>query len=316
MSKFILRVIGLFLLIIIILRYDWQKFYLVFKEIRPLSIAMASFLNLFRLFIETLRWDSLLRIQKIKYKLREAFLTVMSSAYVGIVTPGRIGNFIRIFYLENDLGISVGVAMSSVIMDKLIELVTLIFFGWWGLTLLGLGLRTIVAVGLSLFLVALIFLVINYKKLHNTLERIFLKIFRINEFVYKLDEEREAFYTTLRQFKNIKLSIPLILSFLGVITIFIQALFIGKGLNIHLPFIDLAKTLSLTRLVARIIPISFLGLGSKDVAFVAVLNKDFNIEATKGIAFSIIFLFTSYFVTAVAGALCWIIKPIRIEWKR
>lgn len=312
MSKFILRVLGSLFLIIIILKFDRQNFYLVFREVKLLPIIIACFLNIVRLFVETLRWNSLLEMQKIYYKLKDAFLVVLSSIYAGIVTPGRIGNFIRVFYIKDDINIPFSIALSGVIMDKLIELITLICLGWWGLTLLGIGVQAIIVIGLSLFLVLFIFVIINYKRLHVMLEKFFLKAFKLAKHIKRFDEEREMFYKFFRQFKNIKLLKPVAFSFLAFIILFTQALFVAGALDIPLSFMDLSRTMSLTRLIARVIPISFLGLGSKDVTFTAILNKNFNIAIARGIAFSIIFLFTSYLISAIAGAISWFIKPIRI----
>jgi hypothetical protein len=316
MSKFIARLLGLLFLVFVILQFDWQRFQLIFREIKLLPVIIACFLNILRLFIETLRWCSLLKIQKIFYKIKDAFLVVLSSAYVGIVTPGRIGNFIRIFYLKDDMNVAFGVAFSSVMMDKLLELITLTCFGWWGLTLLGTGLRVIAILILSIILLFLIFLIINYKRLHLALEKIFLRAFKIEGNINKFDEERHLFYKSFSEFKNIKLLKPAVISFIGFTIFFIQAFFVAYALNMDLSFTDLAKVISLTRLIARVIPLSIFGLGSKDVAFVAVLHKNFHIEIAKGIAFSIIFLFTSYIISAITGAVCWFIKPIRIEIKK
>lgn len=313
MSKFILRFLGLLLFVIVIVRFNWQSFYSILLELRPQSLIIACFLNVLRLFVETLRWNKLLKIQKISYKLKDAFLVFLSSAYAGTITPGGIGNFIRIFYLKDDVHISIGAASSSVIMDKLIELLTVIGFGWWGLILLNIGIKAITVISLSILLLSLFFLLISYKKLHILLERFLIKLFKVAKDVGRFDEEREIFYKFFRQLINIRLLEPVALSFLAFIILLIQAFFVADALNIQLSFIDLAKTFAFTRLISRVIPVSFLGLGSKDITFMAILNKMFKIEAIKGIAFSIIFLFTSYFITAFVGAVCWLIKPIKIE---
>ena len=39
----------------------------------------------------------------------------MSSIYVGIVTPGRIGEFVKAFYLKSNKGISISKGISSVL---------------------------------------------------------------------------------------------------------------------------------------------------------------------------------------------------------
>ena len=56
----------------------------------------------------------------------------MSSLYIGFVTPGRLGEFIKAVYLKSDKGISLSKGMSSVLIDRLCDLYLLIFLGLLG----------------------------------------------------------------------------------------------------------------------------------------------------------------------------------------
>ncbi len=316
MSKLSLRFLGLILLIVVILRFKWQDFYPLLSRISLLPLAAACFLNILRLFVESWRWNSLLKIQNIDYRLGTAFFVALSSDYAGIVTPGRLGNFIRIFYLTEETGVTLGTALSGVVMDKLLELAAIILLGWWGLTLLGAGIQTAVIIALSFVLMLAFFVLISCRPLHVFLEGVFLKIFHTARQAGRLDEERQYFYEGLGKFKSPRLLKPLLLSLLSFVVIFMQAFCIAGAMHISISFLDLARTMSFTHLVARVIPVSFFGLGSKDVAFTEVLYKNFHVAIAGGIAFSIIFLFTSFFVSAVTGAVCWTIKPIKIESKK
>ena len=57
----------------------------------------------------------------------------MSSIYIGFVTPGRLGEFVKAVYLKSDKGLSLSKGMSSVLVDRLFDLYLLIILGLIGI---------------------------------------------------------------------------------------------------------------------------------------------------------------------------------------
>ena len=60
-------------------------------------------------------------IKKARYILfkNRIFLIYMSSLYIGFLTPGELGEFVKVLYLTNDKKISIGAGFSSVLTDRL-----------------------------------------------------------------------------------------------------------------------------------------------------------------------------------------------------
>jgi len=73
-------------------------------------------------------------MQAVHYSLKNTFLVYWSGVYAGIITPGKLGEFIKVIYLKADKGISISKGFSSVLMDRLFDmylLTVLAFIGIW-----------------------------------------------------------------------------------------------------------------------------------------------------------------------------------------
>jgi hypothetical protein len=83
----------------------------------------------------------------------------------------------------------------------------------------------------------------------------------------------------------------------------------GLGL---LPFMLVSQIMALSRIAARLIPISVVGFGSKDAAVIILLSQQ-GIEYPVGLTAVMLFLICSYLVTLLLSGLCWWIHPLMIR---
>ena len=76
------------------------------SKVNPWYLATAVILNIPMVFLKSWRWHYLLKMQEVDYGLRQAFPAYFSGIYLGLATPGRLGELSRVFYLTNDKGLS------------------------------------------------------------------------------------------------------------------------------------------------------------------------------------------------------------------
>ena len=138
--QYIIKYFGLIILFFILLKID---LILIKDEILKTNKAFLFFamtLNIPHLFIKSCRWNILLKQQAINYSFVQSFLVYISSLYVGFITPGRVGEFMKVLYLKSDKGISISKGFSSVLADRLFDMYLLIilsFIGIWQFGILG-----------------------------------------------------------------------------------------------------------------------------------------------------------------------------------
>lgn len=303
-----LRFLGVAALAVVLLRLPQaQNVQLNRIDLRWLGLCML--LTICQLLLEAFGWHWLLRAQRIRHPYPKTVLTYLASQYLGLVTPGHVGEFLAAGYISMDTGITFGYALSSVVMKKALTWLAIVSFGVWGLQLLSAvpflqGVRWMIAAsvvvlvalsaGISLWVVSLRSLARRWRKLSPW------------------QIEMPEFWSGIRQLSSPKLVVSALALALAFSLLFFQLNAILHALGINLPLVLVAKIVAFSRIVARVIPISVVGFGSKDAALIGMLAQH-GIDPAVGLMATLLLLVCSYLVTLLLSGLCWWIKPLVVR---
>src|SRR5579872_5026715 len=132
-KRFLLIVVGIGLFLLILTHIDREKTWAIMRgaDWRLCLLALAAFL--FMIYLKGIRWSYLLKMQGFHYPVWDSFLVYMISMYWGNITPGRAGDFIKILYLKEDLKVSTGSGMASILVDRVFDLYILLILGCVGI---------------------------------------------------------------------------------------------------------------------------------------------------------------------------------------
>lgn len=133
MKRHFLKIIGILIFVYILFKIDISKTLGVLANIKIDYVLIVFLLSMPSMLVKSWRWQYLLKMQGVDYSLKNAFITYLASLYLGVITPGKIGEFAKAFYLKEDKGINIGKAFSSVFTDRLLDLCVLIIFGFAGI---------------------------------------------------------------------------------------------------------------------------------------------------------------------------------------
>jgi len=280
-----------------------------FGQIDLRWLGLCMLLTACQLLLESFVWQWLLSAQRIRHPYPKTLQAYLASQYLGLVTPGHVGEFLAPGYISMNTGITFGYALSSVVMKKALAWTTMGGFGVWGLTLLAhmpllqgvkevVWLSVIVLVALSLGIGVWVF----------SLRHMARKWKKLSPWQVDMTE----FWAGFRQLVSGKLIVPLLMSIVAFSVLFVQLDAVLRALGVALPFIAVAKIMALSRIAARIIPISVVGFGSKDAAVILMLAQH-GIEWSSGVAATLLFLICTYLLTLLFSGLCWWIKPLVIR---
>lgn len=303
-----LRFLGIVAFLVVL--YQLPKFQgvqLARLDLQWLGICMA--LTILKLLIEAFVWQWLLFQQRIRYAYPKTMNAYLASQYLGLVTPGHVGEFLAAGYISMDTGITMGYALSSVVMKKVLNWLTIMGFGIWGLALmtqvpLMQGIQEIVWMSLAVLAILLtgIFLwTIFFKRLTRKWKKLSPWQIDFTDFRYGM-----------RHLGSVQLIIPLILSIAAYGVLFFQFDALLRAVGISLPFLVIAQVVALSRLASRLIPLSIVGYGSKDLTMVAILVQQ-GIDISLGVTVTVLFLVCSYLLTLLLSGLCWWVKPLTIQ---
>jgi uncharacterized protein (TIRG00374 family) len=304
-----IRLIGLGILALILSRLDLAATAATLARVRweYLLLALAIVPALFGL--KSRRWQRLLKLQEIDYPGSDAFLAFMAGLFLGLLTPGRVGEMGRALYLKQDLDVPLSEGLVNVLMDRLFDLYAILVCGAAGLV----WFRLLPSWALALIVTGLVgLLLMPPALLSERLAAWSLSLVRsmpwLRTHADRLAEEAGCFQDGLRSLLTPKLGIPLILTVLAQCLFFGQAWLLALALDLEVGIIYLAVSVSLAG-VLTLLPISFSGLGTRDAVLIAMFAP-LGLLAEPAVAYSTLYFLTFYVGSGLIGALAWQMKPL------
>ena len=298
-SKLLLRFIGPLIFIIlfyiyvdagslinILLKSHWAFFIPSLVLIPPL------------IFIRSIRWRIILATYDIFYTKWQCF-KIYFVEMVAIMVVATIGTFSKAVYLKRD-GHGLLIPVLSILAEKYYDYLLPLIFGGISVFLVWLKLGSDVGLTLFILITCLAFiparkvcLLLSPRFMPGRLKRLLLKK------GWNLHEHLLKIYDVL----NFNIYIYSILAFA---IYFLSIYFLTEGLNLGLSFFQVVLIMTITSLIT-LIPISFLGIGTRDAGLLAVFSF-FGHTPEQAVALSMALLLLRIAIVLM-GSIFWFIDP-------
>jgi len=253
------------------------------------------------LAVKAFRWTLIISQTGSTYRFIDAFKAYMISFSPGIITPGRFGEFVKVYDLRESVQMNFENGLKTVFVDRLFDMMILLWLG------------------LAAFL--------NYLKItggfvhYAILPVSFVLIIGaalIIQFILKKLIKRQR---KVRLFNFLKESIDMLISrqsviiwaitFIAYLIFYYAIQIILISMDIQLTFLDIVYVFSLVSLVL-LLPVSIAGFGTREASLVFLLSF-YGISAEAAITFSFL-QFTAFFVWGGAvGSLFLIFSPLPVK---
>lgn len=314
----LLPLIGIILFIVILSRSNIPAILTIFSRINPFYFSLSLFSLIPIVTVKALKWKALARPFNVGLPFRKAVVGWTVGYSFGLVTPGRVGDLIRAYYLRDHAAL--GKSLSTVIIDRVMDVVILFIFALLGLVAFlnlipnqGAILQTIILVFAAfIFILAL---ATRKSAMRFVLKALFKRVVpekHIETFRLTFNE----FYDGLSQMAKARSAIFWSAGLgvlVWVITIFQYWMFaLSLGIS-QLTFFHIFCIMPITLLV-ELIPISILGLGTRDATLIFFFSL-FTLQAELAISFSLLFFIADYALLGLIGYLLWFRNPVKIELK-
>ena len=278
---------------------------------RPLPLFIAMALNIPHLYIKSFRWNYLLRQQNIFFSYWETFLIYLSSLYIGFITPGRMGEFVKAFYLKSFKNISLSKAFPSVLLDRLFDLYLLIILGFIGI----LKFNIFGKLSSAFFLLSIIFVMVPLIMLNRNFMKKLTKLLYnfavLNKVKGKIEENFQDFYNGLYKLINPKLLVSGLLTCFGYLLFFIQCYLIVIAIGLSVNFITITLFMAITNLIS-FIPISISGLGTRDASLIYLFSL-IELNPELAVSYALLVFITFFVIGGLMGAGAYWIKPLSLD---
>lgn len=303
----LLKLIGLIIFVFILTKIDFQKIKEIIPTIQLHYLFLAVVFALLPVAVKAYRWKYLLKMQQINYSFKDSFMAYLSSVFAGTITPAKLGELIKVFYVRRSMNISFGKAFSSVIIDRLLDLFFLLLFSISGILYFFVYRNFIMFLLVALGLLVLIVTLIINKKVSAWLVDMLLK-FALKKYESKLKSEAEEFFAGLHVVARIKFIYPFILTIVAYLIYFINCFLISKSLDMPISFLYLSFSMSVTVTLA-LLPVSIAGIGIRDASLIMLFSQ-IGIGKEVALIFSMLFLIFINIMAGLVGVFAWMKMPL------
>lgn len=305
-----LKIIGIILFVYILLKVDFNQLLLAFQRINPAYYSIGVLFLAIGSWTRVLRWKSLVNAIGETPSIKDLTQISLKGIFWGLVTPGKLGEFLRAQYLTRITKTSLGKAFYTAFVDRIADILIIVAVGFLAILTVYLkfggtaNFQFLVLVSLFLIFASLIYFLmrkIGVKKLSKALIRFLIP----PAFRDRTDHFVEEFYSGFRSL-NLKLFLKIFFwgflyyLFAGVLTNY----FITLALGITLPFWYIFLITALTWLAVAL-PITFLGLGTREAVFIYFFSF-FGVPASVSLAVSLLALFSNILILAIPGAVLFV----------
>lgn len=306
---YLLRATGLVVLAILLWQADLSHLVGQIQGAKWIIVAIAFLLNCPHILMKSQRWLLLLSAEGIRYRWWKAYLAYYGSIFIGLLTPGRLGEFIKALHVSKDCNVSTRRAFTSVLVDRLFDLYSLALVGGLALVALGMGSATVLTatllatVGVLLIPAALLWNRTTFRYLQSA----GMRLGKVGRGLLGDDGWVTEIHDGLRQLTLPYLLVCALFTGIAYAIFYGQTYLLGLSLGLDAPFLTISFAVALGSLVT-LVPISISGLGTREAAVVAYLGAN-GVPAQAALGFSLLVFAVFYVGGAVIGSVAWFIKP-------
>jgi uncharacterized protein (TIRG00374 family) len=311
----LLSLVGIALFLIILSRINLNALIEIIAHTDVLFLILAFLVNCIAILLKSLKWKIIVNSVKPDFSLRESVVAFFVGFSFSTITPAKLGDFIKVLYITDE-NCSLGKSLSTIVIDRLIDIILLFsiaFVGIYGFSvfyhieILSIGTIILIIAGI----VAGLYIVLN-RPLLSALLKPFFNIFVPKHLKSKVALYYDDFFTGLftfyydraRFFSSIGIGI------ISWIPTFIYGYLLALSIGIDAGIFFFVLVIPIISLL-DLLPISISGIGTRDMALIFLFGLK-SISAEQAVAFSLLYLFMSYWLIALIGVSVYFRYPIEI----
>jgi glycosyltransferase 2 family protein len=313
-KRLLVVAVGIALFVLILMHVDREKTWAIMKgaDWKLCILSLAALVGMTS--IRGGRWSFLLKMQGYAYSTWNGFLVYMVSMYWGNITPGRAGDFVKILYLREDLKLTAGLGMASVLVDRVLDLYLLLVLGGLGLLINPMptdqvSVKMVLAVKVFFLILVVITLLAFNKKIGGVFLKAAFQRLMKQEHREKADKLFEDFHKGMEAFYRPAVLWPVFLSLVAYVLAFGACYLLAQSIGLNVSIFYLVFTISVVNIVSLL---TLLGMGTRDGALILLLGL-VGISKEQSEAYSLLLLFVGTVLYTFVCFLCTFLKPLRLK---
>lgn len=282
--KKIIPIIGIIILIYLIIEIGINKIVDTLLNISLLHVIIVIILTFPRIILRNIQWQYILKKQRIRVSFFKTLKIFLISYFYGSVTPGYIGQTIRIPYMKEATKEPLGKLFVNSFIETAVHGLSLYIMMLIGALFLinqypQIFIGSCIFVGISLLIYAFFIKKERGEKTFNLL----IKLFVPRKIRIHMNKFTDTFYNDFPRI--IDYVVPFILGIPAWIIIYSQIYIIGLSLDIKISYFLFLFLYPIANVVA-FIPITSAGLGTREATLVFLFSL-FGVPPEKTIVLSL-----------------------------
>lgn len=302
-----LPLIGIILLGYLVYSLGLEDIKNAFLSIHLIYVIFALSLTFPRVLIRNYAWRMIQEEQKIHLTYFQSLKIFMIGYFYASFTPGFVGQLMRLPYMKEKTGERYGKLFINTVIEVTLRQIAIYVMILFGLIMVierfsGIELFRTITMIIIAALIVTAFIVIYFigKERGEKLLKLLVKYFMPKKF-------KETYYrfvgTFYKDFPRLtRLIIPFFLSFMTWIIIFSQEYIIVMAVGANIPYLSFLLLFPVAN-IAGYIPITFAGLGTRELASILIFSTLFGVAEYKIFVFTLVGFIVTVIFTGFLGFL-------------
>jgi len=262
--------------------------------------AMLAFPAL--IVLKSLRWALLIRETGHRYPVRSCIRSYFAGFALGVITPGRLGEFAKATYLRAEIGADLGAAIRTVIADRIYDLLFLCSFGSVGyLNLVYVWPRFAWVAQFLAFHLCIVIAVFAFLRISRRLTVDSASLRRFKELMEQVAQD----------FRGVTSLWNWLLTVLAYGLYFAMCYLLLLAIGIRVPFLTTCFIMGCMSL-AMLLPISIAGFGPREATLVFLLGNQ-GVSAEAAVSFALLQFLTTFLFGGILGAIALLFAPLPLR---
>ncbi len=306
--------VTLIIIYLAVTHLDWEMLGTVATQVDPVFIFWAFVTWIFILLTKSWKWQTVVSSVGGIISLLESAKILLIGLFIGVITPGRVGDFVRVFYIKKKVGIGKGIL--AVLVDRILDVFLLLVFALVGVLFLfsSKGLEVVSFSLLGAGVVGFLFVVMVLlnrriaRKGWSLIQR-FIPL-SLRDMLKKYGTEFYDSVPLLRQNKMV-IGWSLVIGVGAWLFTVTMGYFLLLAAHIPVGWEAALIVIPVISLI-EIIPFGVAGVGTRELAAIAVLSV-YSIPPESAIVFSVLYFVVGYFPSLVLGILLFNREPVHFR---
>ena len=310
----LLPLVGLAIFVWIVRGTGVERILDTFRGMDAKKLLFFPIFTAYFVWIRGLRWHTVMGAVGIEYPLWRSSLVWAIGFFAASVTPAKVGDTLRAYYLSRDTGCNFGQSFLTIFVDRLIDVVIVLISGAVTLVLFSAYYIHMSSMWIILILVVGVFIALYMLTRRDLVKTLIGPLYRAlapRKYRDELSVHFNSFYDSLRlclrDRRRMGLAFAYALFFWGGVVFL--AYTVTRVLGIEVPFGYVLLMMPTVTLV-ELIPISVSGLGTREAAVIYFFSV-VGIGSAQAVGFSITYLLAGTYLTALVGFVGWLFRPAR-----